>query len=121
MFHACVCVARSAVALWEMKGKITSHRTLQSMPAPIVCIAQASCRNDKARRVKDGGGGGGVTNTNTILRWLGTVLGRTECANFFVKTYCLWHTHLENEIILGGHHARFFRKWSTWENGDLLA
>ena len=23
------------------------------------------------------------------LRWLGTVLGRTKCANFFVKTYCL--------------------------------
>ena len=30
---------------------------------------------------------------------------------FFVKSYCLWHNHLENEIILGGHHARFFIKW----------
>ena len=27
----------------------------------------------------------------TDLRWLGTVLGRTERANFFVKIYCLWH------------------------------
>ena len=44
------------------------------------------------------------------LRWLGTVFGRTECANYFVKTYCLWHKRLENEIILGGHRARFFRK-----------
>ena len=42
---------------------------------------------------------------------LGTVLGRTKCANFFVKTYCLWHKQLENEIILGGHRAPFFRKW----------
>ena len=47
---------------------------------------------------------------NRKLRWLGTVLGRTECANFFVKTYCLWHKHLENEIILGGHRARIFQK-----------
>ena len=46
-----------------------------------------------------------------ILRWFGTVLGRTKCANFFVKTYCLWHKQLENEIILGGHRAPFFRKW----------
>ena len=46
-----------------------------------------------------------------ILRWLGTVWGRTKCANFFVKTYCLWHKQLENEIILGGHRAPFFRKW----------
>ena len=46
-----------------------------------------------------------------MLRWLGTVLGRTKCANFLVKTYCLWHKHLENEIILGGHRAPFFRKW----------
>ena len=46
-----------------------------------------------------------------VLRWLGTVLGRTKCANFFVKTYCLWHKQLENEIILGGHRAPFFRKW----------
>ena len=45
------------------------------------------------------------------LRWLGTVLGRTKCADFFVKTYCLWHKQLENEIILGGHRAPFFRKW----------
>ena len=45
------------------------------------------------------------------LRWLGTVLGWTECANFFVKIYCLWYKHLENETILGGHRARFFRKW----------
>ena len=46
-----------------------------------------------------------------ILRWLGTVLGRTKCANFFVKTYCLWHKRLENEIILRGHRAPIFRKW----------
>ena len=45
------------------------------------------------------------------LRWFGTVLGRTKCANFFVKTYCLWHKQLENEIIIGGHRAPFFRKW----------
>ena len=45
------------------------------------------------------------------LRWLGTVLGRTKCANFFVKTCCLWHKLLENGIILGGHRAPFFRKW----------
>ena len=45
------------------------------------------------------------------LRWFGTVLGRTKCANFFVKTYCLWHKQLENEIMLGGHRAPFFRKW----------
>ena len=43
-------------------------------------------------------------------RWFGTVLGRTKCANFFVKTYCLWHKQLENEIIFGGHRAPFFRK-----------
>ena len=55
------------------------------------------------------------------LRWLGTVLGGTECANFFVKTYCLWHKHLENEIILGGHRARFFRKWvQTLRYFDLV-
>ena len=42
-------------------------------------------------------------------RWLGTVLGQTECANFFVKTFCLWHKHLENETMLGGHCARFFK------------
>ena len=36
-----------------------------------------------------------------LLRWLGTVWGQTKCANFFVKTYCLWHKQLENEIILG--------------------
>ena len=49
----------------------------------------------------------------SYLRWLGTVLGRTDCAIFFffAKTHCLWHKHLENEIILGGHHARIFRKW----------
>ena len=45
------------------------------------------------------------------LRWFGTVLGRTKCAIFFVKTYCLWHKQLEKEIILGGHRAPFFRKW----------
>ena len=50
--------------------------------------------------------------SGAFLRWLGTVLGRIECANFFVKTYCLWHQDLENEIILGGHRGvRFFRKW----------
>ena len=27
---------------------------------------------------------------------------------FFVKTYCLWHKQLENELILGGHRAPFF-------------
>ena len=43
--------------------------------------------------------------------WFRTVLGRTKCANFFVRAYCLWHKQLENEIILGGHHAPFFRKW----------
>ena len=54
------------------------------------------------------------------LRWIGTVLGRAKCANFWVKTYFLWHKQLENEIIWGGHHAPFFRK--LWmENGDLLA
>ena len=47
-----------------------------------------------------------------LLRWLGTVLGRTKCANFFVKTYCLWHKQVENEIISGGHCAPFFRKWA---------
>ena len=36
----------------------------------------------------------------SYLRWFGTVLGRTKCVNFFVKTYCLWHKQLENEIIL---------------------
>ena len=46
-----------------------------------------------------------------LLRWFGTVLGRTKCANFFVKTYCLWHKQLETEIILGDHRAPFFRKW----------
>ena len=45
------------------------------------------------------------------LRWFGTVLGRTKCANFFVKTNCLWHKQLGNELILGGHRAPFFRKW----------
>ena len=48
---------------------------------------------------------------NLYLRWFGTVLGRTKCANFFVKTYCLWYKQLENEIILGGHRAPFSRKW----------
>ena len=59
-----------------------------------------------------------VYNTNwylqpnlIVLRWFRTVLGRTRRANFFVKTYCLWHKQLENEIILGGHRAPFFRKW----------
>ena len=46
-----------------------------------------------------------------LLRWLRTVLGWTKCANFLVKTYCLWHKQLENEIILGDHRAPFFRKW----------
>ena len=32
------------------------------------------------------------------------------CHFFFVKTYCLWHKQLENEIILGGHHAGGFQK-----------
>ena len=45
-----------------------------------------------------------------ILRWFGTVLGQ-NVPIFFVKTYCLWHKQLENEIILGGHRAPFFRKW----------
>ena len=69
----------------------------------------------------------------TCLRRLGTVLGRKKCANFFVKTYCLWHKQLENEIILGvtvlhfsenGSEHCYFRPsevWSEWENGDLLA
>ena len=42
----------------------------------------------------------GLTGS-VLLRWLGTVLGLTESANFFVKTYCLWHKHLEIEILLG--------------------
>ena len=29
----------------------------------------------------------------------------------FVKTSCLWHKQLENEIILGGYRAPFLRKW----------
>ena len=52
-----------------------------------------------------------TNSPNFFLRWFGTVLGQTKCANFFVKTYCLWHKQLENEIILGGHRAPFFRKW----------
>ena len=60
----------------------------------------------KMTKIASRGGGGGPA-----LRWLGTVLGRTKCANFSVKTYCLWHEQLENEIILGGHCAPFFRKW----------
>ena len=46
--------------------------------------------------------------------------------------YLLFMAQVENEIILGGHRAPFFRKWvrtllfstyvwSEWENGDLLA
>ena len=51
------------------------------------------------------------TEGKVSARWLETVLGRTKCANILVKTYCLWHKQLENEIILGGHRAKFFRKW----------
>ena len=43
-----------------------------------------------------------------------TVLGnRTTYSKnpVVVKTYCLWHKHLENAIISGGDRARFFRKW----------
>ena len=29
--------------------------------------------------------------------------GSNKMCQFFVKTYCLWHKQLENEIILGGH------------------
>ena len=59
--------------------------------------------------------------------------GLNKMCQFLVKTYCLWHKQLKNEIILGGHHAPFFRKWvrlllfstfevwSEWEKGDLLA
>ena len=38
-------------------------------------------------------------------------LGSNKMRQFFVKTYCLWHKQLENEIILGGNRATFFRKW----------
>ena len=31
--------------------------------------------------------------------------------NLFVKTCCFWHKQLENETILRGHRAPFFRKW----------
>ena len=37
--------------------------------------------------------------------------GSNKMCQFFVKTYCLWHKQLENEIILEGHRAPFFRKW----------
>ena len=39
------------------------------------------------------------------------------CQFFFVKTYCLWHKQLENEIILGGLRAPFF----TGEGGPNIA
>ena len=37
--------------------------------------------------------------------------GSNKMCHFFVKTFCLWHKQLENEIILLGHRAPFFRKW----------
>ena len=49
-------------------------------------------------------------NTLRPLRWLGTVLDGTEFANFFVKTYCLWHKYLENEKNIRGSPCSNFQK-----------
>ena len=37
--------------------------------------------------------------------------GSNRMCHFFVETYCLGHNNLDNETILWGHHARFFRQW----------
>ena len=75
-----------------------------------------------SRRVYEGGELAWVYGLESHRRFLGvpsaTALkvardsfGSNRMCQFLVKTGCLWHKHLENEIILlGGHHARFFRK-----------
>ena len=51
-----------------------------------------------------------IISEREALRWFGTVLGRTKCANFFVKTYCLWHKQLENENNIRGSPCSIFQK-----------
>ena len=36
--------------------------------------------------------------------------GLNRTCQFFVKNYCLWHKHLENEIIWGSK-CLIFQKW----------
>ena len=53
----------------------------------------------------------GYANDEKTVKVVRDSFGSNKMCQFFVKTYCLWHKQLENEIILGGHRAPFFRKW----------
>ena len=92
---------RSAVKIHPQNGKVLRQNAALSARHQTMTRAdffvQQLCRGSQYK--------------NIFIWHFFSILGRTKCANFFVKTYCLWHKQLENEIILGGHRAPFFRKW----------
>ena len=61
-----------------------------------------------------------LSKTGKLLKVDRDSFGSNKMCQFFVKTYCLWHKQLENEILLGGHRAPFFRNGPNVAIFDLL-